>query len=744
MISGFRLFSILSVLIFTVTEIISEELLSSLNWPLDIRPALSSSFGESRTSSFHMGIDLKTWGRTGYVVRAVSDGFIERVRTSPWGYGRAVYLRLNDGRLAVYGHLEKFGEFLKDRVVNAQNETGLYSVDLWFHKEEFKVNSGDIIGFTGESGAGPPHLHFELRDKHNSPINPLKNDFSVSDVTSPILKSIAFIPIGWDSRVNGLREQVVAELYWDEIEQIFKTSSSVQIEGKVGVALYVWDTAEAAANKLAPYELELRVDSRLFFSVRYDQATYSLSHQIFLDRIRIETFDGVKDFHALFRSKGNRLPFYTNFNDGFLNTKSSETEFRLLQGEHWLEVSASDVANQSASARIKIIVNSSPTIEYAGLERENGILAVKVLDADDNLVEGTLFEWIGNDWSMVSNRIFETNRPVDWTFPGKNLFWKWEVKDGFGIGDSMTFSSSNQNVSKDSVEVVETCRARWIEWEINTKEPLPVFPKAQIAGRSGEVKQKSRSLYIASFPYKYGESDEVSLSFFSNRFIHKATASQRALIPGKSSQLVFEDGEVLISASQNSVYDTLFPQVRSSILSDPENFKAMSPSFLISPINVPFDDRIKIGIRVDSVQALDPQIGLYGSSNGQRWTLLGNDRIDGYISAQVRKFSLIALLADREKPALDILAPKPGNVIPDTDPIIEVMVRDDQSGIIREEDIAIALNGKNLIVEYDPEGHKAKASMYLPLSDGHHIIEASVKDAAGNENYLRSVFTVGL
>ena len=158
--SGFRLFSILSVLIFTVTEIISEELLSSLNWPLDIKPALSSSFGESRTSSFHMGIDLKTWGRTGYVVRAVSDGFIERVRTSPWGYGRAVYLRLNDGRLAVYGHLEKFGEFLKDRVVNAQNETGLYSVDLWFHKEEFKVNSGAIIGFTGESGAGTPHLPF--------------------------------------------------------------------------------------------------------------------------------------------------------------------------------------------------------------------------------------------------------------------------------------------------------------------------------------------------------------------------------------------------------------------------------------------------------------------------------------------------------------------------------------------------------------------------------------------------------
>ena len=80
----------------------------SLLWPLELKPALSSTFGETRPTAFHAGIDLKTWGKTGYPVRALADGWILRVRTSPWGYGRALYQQLADGRIAVYAHLEGF------------------------------------------------------------------------------------------------------------------------------------------------------------------------------------------------------------------------------------------------------------------------------------------------------------------------------------------------------------------------------------------------------------------------------------------------------------------------------------------------------------------------------------------------------------------------------------------------------------------------------------------------------------
>ena len=77
-------------------------------WPLDAPPALTSTFAEYRSGRFHAGLDVKTWGKEGIACVAVADGYVWRVRTSPWGYGKAVYLKLNDGRTAVYAHLSGF------------------------------------------------------------------------------------------------------------------------------------------------------------------------------------------------------------------------------------------------------------------------------------------------------------------------------------------------------------------------------------------------------------------------------------------------------------------------------------------------------------------------------------------------------------------------------------------------------------------------------------------------------------
>ena len=158
---------------------------SSLVWPLSLKRALSFTFAETRTSAFHAGIDLKTWGKTGYDVRALADGFILRLRTSPWGYGRAVYLKLKDGRIVVYAHLDGFSPQLEKRVVAAQREKGHYSVDVWLKSGEVQVRQGDIIARTGKTGAGPAHLHLELRDAGNVPMNPLTNGLTVQDTESP-------------------------------------------------------------------------------------------------------------------------------------------------------------------------------------------------------------------------------------------------------------------------------------------------------------------------------------------------------------------------------------------------------------------------------------------------------------------------------------------------------------------------------------------------------------------------------
>ncbi len=88
-------------------------------WPMDIEHGLTSTFCEYREGHFHAGVDLKTWGRTGIPVHAAESGYIYRIRTSPWGYGRAVYLKLEDGNLAIYAHLSKFAPEI-EKVVKAK------------------------------------------------------------------------------------------------------------------------------------------------------------------------------------------------------------------------------------------------------------------------------------------------------------------------------------------------------------------------------------------------------------------------------------------------------------------------------------------------------------------------------------------------------------------------------------------------------------------------------------------------
>ena len=97
-------------------------------WPLTIEKQLTSSFAEYRSGHFHAALDLRTRGREGFPVSAVSDGSIFKLRTSPFGYGKVVYLRHTNGHFSIYAHLSKFAGGLSKRVRAIQEKTGRYSI----------------------------------------------------------------------------------------------------------------------------------------------------------------------------------------------------------------------------------------------------------------------------------------------------------------------------------------------------------------------------------------------------------------------------------------------------------------------------------------------------------------------------------------------------------------------------------------------------------------------------------------
>jgi murein DD-endopeptidase MepM/ murein hydrolase activator NlpD len=101
---------------------------------------------ESFRSSGHKGIDF--YMEEGTPLRSIQDGYISRiVDYGNQNVGKGIFVKWEDGKTAIYGHLSKFGSF----------------------KVGDKVNTGDLIGYSGHSGnvVGKTgyHLHFGLKSE---------------------------------------------------------------------------------------------------------------------------------------------------------------------------------------------------------------------------------------------------------------------------------------------------------------------------------------------------------------------------------------------------------------------------------------------------------------------------------------------------------------------------------------------------------------------------------------------------
>jgi hypothetical protein len=287
-------------------------------WPTDASPYMTSAFGESRPRRFHAAIDVKTWNQVGYKTFAVRSGYVERLSISPFGYGRALYLRLDTGEIAVYAHLERFNEKLQTLAEQEQERVGRYRIDKYFSPGALAVQKGEVIGYTGQTGIGTPHLHFELRDSRNRPFNPFLRGFKIADTAPPTITNLAVSPLLPGAMVNGDFLPIV----WRPFRQNgkWRIAETIHISGKVGVAVDAYDQANGVENRFCAYRLQLFVDDSLQFQSQYDRFDYEQNKLIELDRDFLLKRRGFGDFQRLYRVTGNTLGFYSHLNhaDGAL------------------------------------------------------------------------------------------------------------------------------------------------------------------------------------------------------------------------------------------------------------------------------------------------------------------------------------------------------------------------------------------------------------------------------------------
>jgi hypothetical protein len=231
-------------------------------WPAPVPPPLgiTGTVGEYRSGHLHAGVDLSTGGKTGLPVRAVAPGEVVRVRVSGSGYGRALHVRGRDGTEVLYAHLERFAPALERFARAAQDSAGEYEADLWPGPGRFLVDAGDTIAWSGESGAGPPHLHLEWRDGEVA-LNPLGTALRAPDVRAPEVGPIglralapgAFVDQGLSARAPEGR------------------GAAVRVWGPVGVECRAVDATGTTTARLAPRSIELTLDGVPVFTRRFDR-----------------------------------------------------------------------------------------------------------------------------------------------------------------------------------------------------------------------------------------------------------------------------------------------------------------------------------------------------------------------------------------------------------------------------------------------------------------------------------------
>ena len=285
--------------------------------PLDIPIILAGTFGELRSNHFHSGIDIKTQQREGLAVYGIGDGTITRIKVALWGYGKVLYIAHPNGYTSVYGHLQKFSPKIEAYIKKIQYEKKSYEVEVFPDYGELKIEKGEIIAYSGNTGGSSgPHVHFEIRNSvSEKPTNPLLYGIEVSDATNPILEKLFMYPLTKNARVNKSAERIQVN-FTKQSDGTF-LANKVHALGKIGVGFIGFDRQDMAANRNGIYAASLSVNGKTYTSYNFESFSFGETRYIntlidydYLGRYR-------QRIQKLFKSPGNRLNIYDElYNNG--------------------------------------------------------------------------------------------------------------------------------------------------------------------------------------------------------------------------------------------------------------------------------------------------------------------------------------------------------------------------------------------------------------------------------------------
>jgi len=658
-------------------------------WPTDASQFITSSFGEFRARHFHSGIDIKTWNKTGYKVFAADSGYVWRIVVSPFGYGKVIYLKHPDKQYSVYAHLDKFAPRIQNIVEREQERRIKYSVEMFFKEGEIVVKKGEFIAYTGRSGTDAPHLHFEIRDTLNRPLNPLTNGFSAPDKENPTPQLISFTPLNYQSHVNRDWKPMIIPAVRVQADK-FKIQSTPILKGDIGVGISCYDRNGEVTNRFNPLTLRLIIDGEESFRVEYQRTSFETTHKIELDRDFRLLRRGIGRFHNLYRLPENDLLHYGN----------------------------------------------SPP--FGGVirawEKGNGGIGV-----GDHTIAIELMDAAGNR-SICSGKFRVLPRNMPSSLKSK-------------LNSESTKNNNNTPISGDNFFIIPDFYTNYVRFEINSKEKLKDIPTVIVENEGGRESQfdvfpKDKQTYVTSLPLTSELNSSLIVTVegeaISGKILRGNYQVNLQYISRRGERIKSDDNMCFVDFPTASLYSPIWGKV--SIVSPPQsnNYDFVGKIYDVQPFDVPLNNPGAIvTLKCPSEVAVPDKLGIYYIED-EEWIYLRSnyDIASRSFTTTVKSLESFILIRDDEPPEINIIQPKDRAVIKSKRPLIIFSIIDKISGIKGEESINVLLDGKKVVSEYDPPRKRVLFRPNRDIEPGTHRLEIIVQDQVNNQQHRIFFFTI--
>jgi hypothetical protein len=708
-------------------------------WPTDASKKITSSFAEYRSTHFHGGIDISTNGVKGYKVFAVLDGYVYRIKITPNGYGKMLFIRQKDGYISTFAHLQGFNDAITRAAREEQYKRGTYAIDVTFSSGKLPVKQGEVVAYTGDTGFGPPHLHYELRDQNLNTVNPfLVARYPTQDHLPPVIKRVLITPLTYNSTIDNSTTPKILSRFPRGHDGV-KIPQNFIFHGEIGFGVEAIDHADGTWSHSGIYSLEFFIDDSLAFSMALDHVPADETKEIDLHYDFHMILQGWGQFQKLYIDSGNTLPLYHDKPEGtgIINTAM------LSEGTHNYTITCADFSGNKTSLRGHFSVNHSPSVLSLEPKGSHIILHGSHLDLVHTCeMDGknysshawTLHAIDGATYLVNDSTIdvpFEVNRydivkvitvskwgsrtPPIFSFHAKPpeavrpVYCKTEILNNFV---RFTLTSTGIFTMPPVATIQEGIHQQRIQTEAVDlyKYTATYIPSSSFAG--------SRKVTVSAEVNGKPSSTTDSFEIFS-------------IPPGNSG--AFGDAPIGLQVSYDSaaVYKPLYMQISS------EPFKN-STVYILEPQDQLLNRGIRVSIPFENHGTHSHQ-GLFFRANGG-WVFQTDQPDTGgktISTTLTRTLGELAILRDDQEPTIGRLrvGSRKGIVS------LSCRYRDNLSGVDTDE-IKVYIDGKLVIPEVDGEHHLVSYTGEEQLNHGKHQVKISMKDRMKNQSVVSRTFTV--